>query len=104
MNKFSKISVLGFFLLFGCDNSGNRSSSAIVDQIIAFTIQTCRFVPTIDTVTGILGRASPELSTALTISKAICSSIQPQTTAGGATVFPRSPAVSGVPIKGRFIR
>ncbi|HEX8838214.1 MAG TPA: hypothetical protein VF748_14830 [Candidatus Acidoferrum sp.] len=72
-------------------------------------VAVCQFLPTAETVAGIIATGNPALATATAIANAICGAVSPKAVPGNVSVrrlINRSgavPTVSGVPIYGQFI-
>lgn len=93
--------ILAALSTVGCtttSGTGGSATSAVVDA----TKSICRFVPTVATVSALLGQGGTT-QTYTDIAKAICAAVQnnPMTEGpgGGRTV----PKVRGVPIRGQFV-
>ena len=88
--------------LGGCGTTGGVISSDQISQtakqIQGYTRTVCSFVPTIATVASII---SARAGNVLTIGNDICAAI---TTAPLADGGPRAARVSGVALKGKFVR
>lgn len=79
--------------------SGNQAnvSAGAISQAQAL----CGFVPTAETVLGLLATGRPELSAAVGIAHAICNAVAP---GGRRARSLQRPVVAGVPIEGEFAR
>lgn len=95
--------------LAGCATTSG-TPSIDVGQVQQAAIAACGFLPTVETVVGIIatfatgGAAAPVVATAEGVAEAICSAVVPKAAArrGGAPAAP--PAVNGVVIHGQFVR
>lgn len=102
MRKTAHVGLLaGALALSACGTMNpNPTTENQVDQIIAITMQVCKFVPTAATVAALLGQ--PGFVSALEIANGICGAVKaPSQLRRGAVV---QPSYRGVRIEGRFIR
>lgn len=88
--------------LGGCVTTGLGPGSItnFVQQAQQVATLTCGFLPTVETVAGLIAAGNPAITTATEIADAICSvATRKMVTRSG-----RAPTVSGVAVKGRFVR
>jgi hypothetical protein len=77
--------------------------TALVLQVQSTASTVCGFLPTVETVTGIIGTITgtgPSVATANSIAAAICRAVTAKSARSGAV----APRVNGVTIRGRFVR
>lgn len=89
--------------LGGCASTGGGLDPAFVDQVRAAATAACGFLPTAETVLGIIGTISgtgPIAATVSGIANAICQAVTAK--AGARAGSP--PMVNGIIIHGRFVR
>jgi hypothetical protein len=97
--------------LSGCASGLNPQSvgtavnniNATVAEVQTIAKEVCSFVPAAVTVSNIISKFVPGLSTAQQIAQSICNAVAP----ANVTAARRArtvPVVAGVPIKGRFVR
>ena len=105
MKKFMLMTALcSTMLLGGCATMGDISTpagrDALIKQVQAITAQACGFIPIAATITAIV--AAGQFVVAFDIANAICAAVaaQPRTSARSTRV----PTVSGVPVRGSFVR
>lgn len=84
---------------------GGTDPGAIVTQVQTIAQQACRFVPTAETVIGLISTftgTSPFATAASQIADAICAAVnRAGVSRSGKRIVPR---VNGVSIRGRFVR
>lgn len=92
--------------LGGCATTGgtNPGLDAIIAQAQKIAVQTCLFLPTAATIANIV--AAGQLTEAFAIANAICAAVTaapPQLRLGGKRRTPAA-VVSGVAVRGKFVR
>lgn len=107
MRKFLLICV-ACVALSGCASMGplpssgaNSEIAAVVQQVRAYAVRACSFLPTAETVANIFFSGNPALMTAEGIGNAICSAVSALSVRRGGAV--RVPRVAGVVIRGRRV-
>lgn len=91
-------------LMTGCATTGLPNDASTWQKIQAAAIQACRFEPTFNTISSLLGLGLPYLSTISQIASAICDKIGPpaaMSSPGMPSGPPPTPTISGVRIEGR---
>ena len=86
----------------------NATPTQLVQDVENAAVATCSFLPTAETVAGIIAVGNPALATASSIANAICADVVPKTPVVQAirkTINPNAPVptVSGVPVRGTFV-
>jgi hypothetical protein len=86
--------------------TGTTGANIVLDTQNA-AVAICGFLPTAETVAGIIATGNPILQTASTVANAICAAVAPKTPVTQSVrhtvrVAP-VPTVSGVPVYGQFI-
>ncbi len=89
----------------GCATTGGGVGSDTITQIQNAAIKACSFLPTVTTITAILGLHNPTYETVSDIASAICKAVVPAPTPNplSRTAKPAAPTVAGVPIDGQFV-
>jgi len=96
--------ITAMFLLSGCATTGTGSPAALIEQVRQAAVAACGFLPTVETVAGIISAGNPIIITASGIANAICAAAAavPPTLQARRKAAP--PMVNGVVIHGRFVR
>lgn len=96
-----KFVILAALALGACSQAQQQQVQTIVSQAQADTVQVCGYLPTVETVSGILAVGNPLLATGEAIANAICAALTPK----GAIARPgvTVPYVAGVPVHGKFV-
>jgi predicted small secreted protein len=90
--------------LAGCATTGGAIDiTSLISEVQAGTNAACAFVPTAETVAGIISAGNPIVSTASAIINAICAAVAP-TKAGALRRAGAPPTVAGVVVHGKFTK
>jgi hypothetical protein len=100
------------FCLSGCaafqsavGGLNGATTSQLITDVETAAVSVCKFLPTAETVAGIIAVGSPALATASSIASAICAAVGPPHTTGTASVRVATiPRVAGVLVHGQFVR
>lgn len=99
------------FSLAGCaavGTTGSVSPTSLVtfeQDVQAAAVQACGFLPTAETVAGIIATGNPIVSTAGAVANAICDAVLPAKAAHAAgKPMAIIPTVAGVIVHGKFVR
>lgn len=89
--------------LSGCATTGTGGLDipGVIAQVQSITASVCMFIPTAETVAGILAAGNPILGTATAVADAICAAV---TKKGARLGVGAAPTVAGVPIHGTFLQ
>lgn len=87
-------------LLGACTSQGGFTAITIA-SVQQAAVNSCKFLPTAETVTNIIAAGVPGLSTAALVADAICAAVVPSSAMAAA---PGGPSVGGVAIKGAFTK
>ena len=88
--------------LASCATTPTNSNIAQIQQA---AVNICKFLPTAQTVAGILiSSSSMVLATANAVASAICSAVTTNPLADGPGAKNYKPHVNGVPVKGKFVK
>ena len=102
-----KLFMSGVFALSlaGCSTLGSGGApvdlAGFIAQVQATTSAVCAFLPTAETVAGIIATGNPIVTTAGAVANAICAAVAP---AKAGKLRAAQPTVAGVAIHGRFIQ
>jgi len=94
---------LGAFPLAACQTTSS-SDSGTITAIQQAAVAACSFLPTVETVAGILAAGSGTVATAAAIAEAICAAVTPSTNKSARLKLESTPTVDGVPIVGVFVK
>lgn len=86
--------------LASCTTTDPVTGEPVVMDVQSAARAACRFLPTAETVAGIIATGDPRLATASAIARAICDALSPDTPAGIMTLLKAAPIVNGVVIRG----
>lgn len=107
----NKYLILGALMLSGCATTSGglpSSNTEIVTQVQQIASQTCKFLPTADTIIKIAGLAVPGLTLAESIATAICAAVAPVGVAGPKVMLlskgSNAHTVHGITVHGRYLK
>jgi hypothetical protein len=105
--RLTLIATAAMLLLADCQSTPTDSTAPANDPVAAVqnaARKACAFLPTAETVAGIIKAGDPRLATASAIAAAICDAINPATPAGTMNLlFKPAPTVDGVVIRGERV-